>query len=168
MISYEVVELIKEKCKSSRLVFEFSIHNFISSGMEDREIIKIEKELLTKSWLKEKMNGKEDKELSLHCWVTKDGSAYFIPMIDFACKPRPSLKDLPPYDFRIYSSGNSYHGYGSALFPSEEWRSYVGNLLLLNVPNKEDIVDSRWVGHSLINGFCALRLTSNLKSKITK
>jgi hypothetical protein len=168
--SYEVIETIKEKYKNSQLAFEFSIHDFTFAGMEGREILNVEKELLTKSWLEEQISGKEDKELSLHCWVTKDKSNYFIPMIDFICKSKPNLKDLLPlhYDFQIYSSGNSYHGYSPVLVPAKEWHSYMGDLLLLNMPNKEGIVDSRWAGHSFINGFCALRLTSNLKSEITR
>ncbi len=67
-------------------------------------------------------------------------------------------------DLRIYATGRSYHAYTNAeaccLLNGDDWRNYMASLLLL--PPLEDmqpVVDTRWVGHCLIRGSGALRLS---------
>lgn len=103
-------------------------------------------------------------------------SVRHIPMIDFACRPdadvlaeavkthlieAAGLEVLVNGDFAFFASGRSFHGYGVSLLKSEEWVPFMGKLLLLNIPEYEDIVDQRWVGHRLTKGFGALRWTKN-------
>jgi hypothetical protein len=38
----------------------------------------------------------------------------------------------------------------------------MGRLLLLNLPEKPCLVDTRWVGHRLIGGYAALRWSAKM------
>ena len=44
-----------------------------------------------------------------------------------------------------------------------EWIKFMGSLLLLNIPGKIKIVDSRWVGHRLLGGYASLRWSNNTR-----
>ena len=156
--SYEIIDLIKDKYKENSLIFEFGIHDFIH--LSERKIVNIPKNLITKDFLNNQITDK-DRDLSIHCWVIKDESDYFIPMIDFSSKATPTLPDSYS-EFHIYSSGQSYHGYNATLIPAKEWYSYMEDLFSL-----ED-VDHEWISHSLMNGFASLRLSSNIKLPIKK
>jgi len=61
----------------------------------------------------------------------------------------------------FFNSGRSLHGYGLRLLTYVEWVSFMGTLLLLNLPNRNQIVDPRWVGHRLRAGYGALRWSFN-------
>jgi hypothetical protein len=88
-----------------------------------------------------------------------------IPMIDFVGRDLDSIRSFVngfcmPYF--IFDSGNSYHYYGCDLYNQREWLGFIGELLL----NKDQIVDVRWIGHSLKSGHTSLRLSHNFKTEI--
>jgi hypothetical protein len=86
-----------------------------------------------------------------------------IPMLDFAL-PSSSENDsivhavVSKLDVAGYllNSGNSYHFYGERLVETEEWRAFLGKALLFS-----PLVDHRWIGHQLIEGCAALRISKN-------
>lgn len=112
-------------------------------------------------------------ELAIKSLIKSKGRVYHLALIDFQY---PELDDhfsqmiaafkeqysAPLYLFR---SGRSFHGYQDLVLTESAWQSYLGALLLLNRPSqREEIVDSRWIGHALLQGFMALRLTKNTRS----
>lgn len=112
---------------------------------------------------------KEGEELAINSRVFIDKVTRYIPICDFSFKnigqAKPYLDKMQEYlktDLYVYSSGRSHHMYAPKLLTLREWSKFCGYLLLLNSPELPfNIVDSRWVGHSLEQGFGALRLTSN-------
>ena len=107
-------------------------------------------------------------ELAINSLITADKKNYQLAFIDFSYRfydnvfleAIKTLKINYPQDIYILKSGRSFHGYQDILFGEEEWKEYLGKLLLLNKPyDSFEIIDSRWVGHSLIQGFSALRLS---------
>lgn len=164
--------LLRSKYDPDELEFECGKYVPPVPGMSERVTVKVAGDDLCDSWLSEMFDSLENhQELAWHCWVTKSEKRYFIPMIDFvgkhseeklreAIEPLLCWVDAP---FFLFSSGQSFHGYFATLLPEKEWDYYLGSLLLLNPrpPNKVDLIDSRWVGHSLQNGLCALRWTNN-------
>jgi hypothetical protein len=99
----------------------------------------------------------------------KQGSRIMhMPQIDFVCNPtyneigrRDDIKaPLDPFHMEFYNSGRSMHAYGICLLTPEEWIKFLGRVLLLNKPGI-DVSDHLWVGHSLVRGYTALRLTAN-------
>lgn len=66
-------------------------------------------------------------------------------------------------EFTIFSSGRSYHGYGSRLLSNEEWRMFMYKLLTLPGTAHglvDSVIDFKWIGHRLIAGHSALRLSA--------
>lgn len=68
----------------------------------------------------------------------------------------------------IFNSGNSYHAYFPLLLTPEQWRMYMGGLLLANCAWKnahkgEDAIDVAWVGRALVRGYSSLRWTAHTK-----
>lgn len=88
-------------------------------------------------------------------------SILHIPMIDFKCDVSPAnlervqefLKKIGQEGI-ILLSGKSYHYYGIELLSNREWLTFLGKCLLFR-----DFVDSRFVGHRLIDGYTALRIS---------
>lgn len=93
----------------------------------------------------------------------KDGSVAHIPMVDFKCAPTHQNVELATDAFAkigqtdgvLLNSGNSFHYYGQTLMNEKEWREFLGHCLLLS-----DFIDTRYVGHALINNDCRLRLST--------
>ena len=93
----------------------------------------------------------------------KDGSVAHIPMIDFKCAPtqqnvemaKEAFPKIGQTDGVLLNSGNSFHYYGQTLMNEKEWLKFLGHCLLLS-----DFIDTRYVGHALINGECRLRLST--------
>lgn len=92
-----------------------------------------------------------------------DGTIAHIPMMDFicdvCCENLSILKELLRVAGQesgvILMSGRSYHFYGLELLSEKEWGIFLGKCLLMY-----RLVDSRYVGHQLIDGYCVLRLSS--------
>jgi hypothetical protein len=155
--------------------YEYSVYKSGGHGVTlSRFINRIEKATLTSNWLAAQINKLEPgEELAWHSTVYCGEKKCHIPMIDFvttdskeeciAAVNKLSMgKVCEPY---FFSSGRSVHCYFSCILDRNEWIEYMGKLLLLNPfnPNEPYIVDTRWVGHSIVNGFSALRWTSNSK-----
>jgi hypothetical protein len=115
---------------------------------------------------------KNQEEIALQSRiVTSDRKLFHLPMIDFlngiTRKNLTEIKHILQHfdigDFEIFESGRSYHLYGLNLIPENEYVAFMGALLLINAPNASGPIDTRWVGHQLINGYSALRWTNNSK-----
>lgn len=121
-------------------------------------------------------NDKDDHEIGIDSKVFVNNSLfsnYFIPMIDFnsgvsyhqaseAIMRPVNSNYIPPSDWLILKSGNSWHAYGLSLVSSELKNNYFSYL------NTMDGVDRKWLAMSRKSGFMRLRLTNNSgkKSKI--
>ncbi len=109
-----------------------------------------------------------DTELALNSRYYVKKRVLHIPMIDFL---GGDAADLELQHFKrlglnskcpwlLANSGNSFHAYFGTLLSNRDWLSYLGCLLLQTPPThngKPMPIDVRWIGHSLINGFTALR-----------
>jgi hypothetical protein len=62
----------------------------------------------------------------------------------------------------LLGSGRYFHYYGRRILRSEEWIRFLAQFLMPCF-----IVSPRYVGHSLFQGFCAVRLTSAAPYKST-
>lgn len=93
----------------------------------------------------------------------KNGSFAHIPMMDFKCAPTQGNIELAKKAFReigythglLLNSGKSFHYYGNAVIDEQQWRAFLGHSLLLS-----DFIDTRYVGHALINNECRLRIST--------
>ena len=68
-------------------------------------------------------------------------------------------------NFQVYTSGNSFHGYGNILLSEHLWKEFTIGMLLLNYTRENlptnIIVDTRWVAHRILSGFASLRWSNN-------
>ena len=79
---------------------------------------------------------------------------------DFFCGAFQATMGCHLQDFTYFSSGRSYHGYGSVLMYDVEWTNFMLNLLTLPGYQGEVVPDFRWIGFRLKAGFSALRLSA--------
>jgi len=155
------------------LTLEFSRYVHLGSGRTlSREIFHVNARDLDDTWLAEEIRGlAETQELALHSRVVQKDRILHIPMVDFAqvdslkalLLKTQAVRQSVPVDITLYDSGQSMHGYFFCLIEEKDWYKYLGRLLLCNSPfgSPDQLVDSRWVGHSLEHGFSALRWTCN-------
>lgn len=103
-------------------------------------------------------------EVALHSRVTLGpGTVMHIPMIDFITPDVDVARSLLLAQCRtvpwlLVSSGRSYHAYLGALVHFVGITRWLGCLLSLR--GVHDVVDHRWVGHSLRRTCMHLRLTN--------
>ena len=153
-------------------VFHFSRYVYTPDSLfDEREFLDVSGSDLTVEWLEDAVRElKVDQELAIHSNVTIDNRTWHIPMIDFAADRLATHKldrvraFLPPRVFTsmaFFYSGRSFHAYSSTLLSPKDWLGFLGRLLLINPKDGETIVDSRWVGHRLIAGYCSLRFSNN-------
>ncbi|MGA8433084.1 MAG: hypothetical protein WB729_24900 [Candidatus Sulfotelmatobacter sp.] len=99
-----------------------------------------------------------------------NGRSAHIPMMDFLCAPTKEnlnllanlIGDLRQGRGYLLQSGRSYHYYGFRLLTEAEWKVFLGKCLLMS-----GFADDRYIGHQLVDGYCALRLSSgNLKKSV--
>jgi hypothetical protein len=119
-----------------------------------------------------------DQELAIHSNVIgDDGRTRHIPMIDFSTSRLSGeqidriRRFLPPRVFSssaFFESGRSFHAYSTNLLSPSEWAEFLGRLLLVNPRDSEAIIDSRWIGHRLIAGYCSLRLSNNTRNYLAE
>lgn len=112
-----------------------------------------------------------NEEMAWHSRVECEGLGFHIPMIDFVGRPGHSvLCDLACMltsemglsgHIVLFETGRSFHGYTPDLIPERAWPKYLGHLLLFNENAHPPVIDTRWVGHSLVRGFTALRWSHN-------
>jgi hypothetical protein len=88
--------------------------------------------------------------------------AAHIPMLDFRCPCSEEnaraiermLTLAGCHEGILVESGRSYHFYGTSLLSEAEWVEFMGRALLF-----APIVDSRFIGHRLVDGQCRLKVT---------
>jgi len=156
-----------------RLTLEFSRYIHLGLGRTlSRETFHVEGSLIDDAWFANELDRlSQGQELALHSTVTKKDRTYHLPMVDFAkvsslkkLKTRiQTVRQTLPVDIALYSSGRSLHGYFFCLLDDKSWHQYLGRLLLCNpaLESQDQLVDTRWVGHSLEHGFSALRWSCN-------
>ena len=97
---------------------------------------------------------------------TQDTNKVFhIPMMDFNCEASSeNLKKIQEFLDKIGQrgavllSGRSYHYYGVELLSKRNWFLFLAKCLLF-----VDFVDSRYVGHRIIDNHTALRISKEIR-----
>jgi hypothetical protein len=93
-----------------------------------------------------------------------DGGVRHLPMLDFR---RPSVESAVNLIVAVVSnldvgagfvlwSGSSFHFLGARLISTAALQTFLGRALLY-----APLVDSRWIGHQLIEGVCSLRISKS-------
>lgn len=114
-------------------------------------------------------NCPSDKDFAFHSLVQcMDDIPRHVPLVDMSTGSRAHLSKLKAFldvetfsGFVWFSSGRSFHGYGSKFVTHDAWIRYMGQMLLSNQKDLKATVDPRWIGHRLIAGYSALRWTKN-------
>lgn len=158
----------------SDIQLQFSIYRHTPQTLlEQRTFIDVSISEVDNDWVERTLSSlSDDEELAFHSCIKEDGKKFHLPMIDLDCSveyldeakkilgrvlPRRIASSLV-----FYNSGRSLHAYSvERLKPIKEWHDFMGRLLLANLPSDPPVVDSRWIGHRLIGGFCSLRWSSN-------
>lgn len=152
---------------------EFGVYTYKPQTIKDsREIVRVNANKMQKEYENLLENLDPDKDVALHSRVSMkdEANTLHIPMIDFNYSVTISnhfpeiiklTSDFGCETVALFDSGRSYHLYGNALLKPEEWQKFMGRLLLLNQPNQEKVVDSRWIGHRLLSGYSSLRWSNN-------
>jgi hypothetical protein len=167
----ELIPWLEATLPGRELTFEFSTYSYKPQVVEDERslfFVKGPEVLSFFDGIKARL--KPDEDLAFHSRVHVNGSSLVhLPMVDFMEVPtreelariKDALKVFGAEDCALYSSGRSLHLYARPFLNYEEWIRMLGRLLLLNIPGRRDIIDSRWVGHRLMAGYGTLRWTKN-------
>ncbi len=91
-----------------------------------------------------------------------------IPLMDFKCqnlpenleKVRSFLTKIGQRNGIILDSGQSYHYYGLELLSEKQWRIFMAKCLLSELRDLQ-LIDVSYVGHSLLDEFAILRISSS-------
>ncbi|MGZ3695654.1 MAG: primase 1D-like protein [Bdellovibrionota bacterium] len=156
--------------------FEFSKYVYIpQSTRDDREYIRVKgvEAFAQQASLLGALN--PDQELALHSRIFLASGVKHIPMLDLAGKfsdlHRDSIaalmKEFTIKEFAVFDSGRSAHVYGIGLLSAERQIQFFARALLLNLPGKPDLVDSRWIGHRIYAGYGSLRWSCNTKQYLS-
>ena len=107
------------------------------------------------------VNPREDVFAVASKCTLRNGREAHIPMMDFALKSPEgreavvaTMKGISPGGGIVLQTENSYHFYGTELLDLEEWLKFLGKSLLF-----QGVIDDRYIGHRLREGFSVLRLT---------
>ncbi|GKW06702.1 hypothetical protein [Pectobacterium carotovorum] len=166
------ISYINEIAGDIKATLNYSKYYYFPQSIEDnREVFSIDKSFITQSWFEEQLFSLDKyQELSLNSLLIYKNRKYHIPMIDFSIKRNEKsslemISELAWYwsmDFIIFSSGRSYHAYGTRIIKNSEWIKFMGSLLLLNIQGKtNNLIDTRWVGHRILSGYSSLRWSNN-------
>jgi hypothetical protein len=153
-------------------VFQFSRYIYAPDSLfDERELFEVIGSDVTVDWLEGQFGTlKPDQELAIHSKVVIDGRSVHIPMLDFATdhirpeelyRVRTFLPERVFATSAFYHSGRSFHAYSMHLLGPRDWYSFLGRALLINPRDDRQIIDTRWVGHRLIAGYCSLRFSNN-------
>lgn len=160
----------------ANLVFTYSRYQVAQPGLQAAAprspVLHVSVRDVTADWLIDRFAELgPNEELAWHSWVECNGAGFHIPMIDFANRPSHSvLCDLGGMlatemglssRLILFETGQSFHGYFPDLIPASDWPKYLGHLILLNEYDFPPVTDARWIGHSLVRGFSALRWSQN-------
>ena len=155
------------------LILSFSRYRYTPRSLfDERETFTIAIGEVNLNWLSNELETlRAGWDIALNSLVVDGrGRSFHLPMIDFSPQDfeivrAANLNEIVGRDvireMIFFSSGRSFHGYGTKLLGQGEWIRFMGRLLLLNVPEAPSVVDSRWVGHRLLGGFSALRWSAN-------
>jgi hypothetical protein len=139
---------------------------------DERETFSLNIEDVTPSVIEQEItNLRPDWELAMNSLVVDArGRTWHLPMVDFLAVEFEQLsnsafvdvigRDIVK-DLIFFNSGRSFHAYSTELLKPKDWVRFMGRLLLLNLPNSAPVVDTRWIGHRLIGGYCALRWSAH-------
>lgn len=151
--------------------FEFSRYKYIPQHIEDtQEVFYVDGNSFSQDYISNLIADLgDDEELALHSRIIIDNKLKHIPMIDLSTKSTArtvkELVNLLPMNtvtqLALYNSGRFYHAYSTCLIDNESFPSFLGQLLLFNRPGEPLLVDSRWVGHRLVDGYLSLRWSCN-------
>lgn len=154
-----------------RVRFEFSKYVYVPQMVsEKREVVETAPEQILDFLTRASQDLRFNEEIALHSRILGANGHRHIPMIDMGCeKIEPHWGELEKafLDFgiresTIFHSGRSFHIYGHSLLSTDsELIRFMGRILLLNLPNRERVIDERWVGHRLMAGYLTLRWTNN-------
>lgn len=151
---------------------EFSVYVYKPDSLDDeRRIVRLRGADLNAQWLSDALASlNRNEELALHSRVKIKSRTWHIPMIDFVGRfdverVRDRIRKFLPRDIArtmvFVNSGRSFHGYSDVLLSPKEWLEFMGRLLLVNEPERDPVIDTRWVGHRLIAGYGALRWSNS-------
>lgn len=150
---------------------EFSYYTYLPQTVSDeRTVFKVATEEFSDERILGLMDGGQPgQELAFHSRVyARDETYMHVPMIDLSTSARAhldklkiALRDSLFESFKWFQSGRSFHGYSPMLMSGSEWGSFMGSLLLCNLPDRPPTVDPRWIGHRLAGGYGALRWSKN-------
>lgn len=152
---------------------EFSKYVYKEYGVtESREIFHATGDNVGERWLEDQVEQLSDEqELAMHSRIIWKSEVFHLPMIDFInihtfedIAPRiETVNEFLDESIYVYNSGNSFHGYYFCLINDKRWHEFLGKCLLRNSPrmSPSQIIDPRWIGHSLEHGFSALRWSKN-------
>lgn len=128
-----------------------------------------------------------DVVVSSRVTMKDDNEVYHMPMFDLSVPKILSYQNLHQDEvflnafaiatgmefqenFALFESGRSYHAYGMfrskyTLLGEQRWCDFMMQLLTLpglhdSIPAVESVADFRWIGHRMLKGFAALRLSA--------
>lgn len=122
----------------------------------------------------------DDENIAFHSKVVVYGEKHkefmHIPMIDFCSEvgqveideTKKVLSEFGIGSALLFCSGRSFHLYGTTLLKEDDWIRFMGRILLMNLPSRRELVDSRWVGHCLMAGTSRLRWTNNSSQYVSE
>jgi hypothetical protein len=175
---FEEASSIRDNANDGRHFFDMAVSLAVSKGVGQQVITEMLKEpdpatrkritididgTALKELLQREANvrSREDVFAVASKCVLRDGTEAHIPMMDFRLKPLDGLQSIVTAMKSITSGGgtvlqtkNSYHFYGMGLLDSRGWLEFLGRCILF-----QGIIDDRYIGHRLHEGFCVLRLT---------
>lgn len=170
---FSVVERLRQRYRRLPMTFEYSIYVPGPPGITiARETACVEAQHISKQWIENLLiQLPPHSEVAWHSRVLRSGRVFHIPMVDFTGRRTVAeigskmnhLLDQLDGELLLFQSGSSLHGYVDVLLDELAWQRYLGKLLLLNPSgvSRRQVVDCRWVGHSLEHGFSALRWSCN-------
>lgn len=145
---------------------------------KDRIITKIRARDLNGDWLTRRLTTLQpDYEVCLQSRVynTQGSLVGHLPFVDclgslmpevfrFSVDKRYGLADT----FQLYKTSRSYHAYFAGLLSENLWKDFMAQFLLWNEPKTDFyLIDARWIGHSLLNGYAGLRWSANSRRHAT-
>jgi hypothetical protein len=157
----------------SEATFHLSKYRYVpDSLLDEREETHVAAIEFTPQWLDYQLATlRSDQELALHSNMTIKGRTFHVPMIDLSLPTIPTARVLNRMQLLLFKqvflnlgffeTGRSFHAYSTALMAPNEWLQFMGRLLLINPRGEREIIDTRWVGHRLISGYCSLRWSNN-------
>ena len=151
-------------------LLEFSIYDVRDEACSARRVFRIAPDNLRSWWQSTVESLRPYEEVGLNSPVQLQERTVHLPMVDTKGTSSRDLEQLARFvesecpevsSINWFSSGRSFHGYGSGLLDEKRWRYFMGTLLLHRPAADGVSVDTRWVGHRLRDGYGCLRLSQN-------